>query len=75
MAYIRERVSISSPPPPTMSKRPHSSPIVDENADIATALLTPDVEYNSEETMEYEAWKKMKTAADDSLNMDYMQDC
>lgn len=38
---------------------------VDENADVAAALLSADMEHSSEETMEYETWKKMKTAADD----------
>lgn len=33
-----------------------------------------DVEYDSEETMKYEARKKIKTAADGSLNVDYTQD-
>lgn len=59
--------------PPEMSKRSHS-PIVNENAEIVTMLLAANLDYNSDDTMRYEARKKMKTATEGTLNVDYVQD-
>lgn len=59
--------------PPEMSKRSHS-PIVNENAEVVTALLAANLDYNSDDTMRYEARKKMKTATEGTLNVDYVQD-
>ena len=56
-----------------MSKRAHA-PIVDENSEVATALLAADVDYDSEDTMRYETRKKMKTATEGTLNIDYVRD-
>lgn len=58
---------------PEMSKRAHS-PIVDENSEVATALLAADVDYDSEDTMRYETRKKTKTATEGTLNIDYVRD-
>lgn len=55
-----------------MSKREHS-PIVNENSEVATALLAADIDYDLEETMRYETRKKMKTATEGTLNIDYVR--
>ena len=54
--------------PPTSTATANEN---DENATIATALLAANLDYNSDETMRYEARKRLKTAAEGSLNVDH----